>query len=146
VISSRRARRRIANGWSGASRASAMRRARPWPVRRRIAPHAPADTIICNGAGNFSGWFHRFWHIPGRFCQLAPTNGQWAIGLPAAWRRRCAIPTSQALCVAGDGDFPDEWQELATARRTAPTSRAGDRQWQATAPSACTRSGTIPRG
>src|SRR5204862_382023 len=25
----------------------------------------PADTIICNGAGNFSGWWHRYWPYAG---------------------------------------------------------------------------------
>jgi acetolactate synthase-1/2/3 large subunit len=35
----------------------------------------PADTIVCNGAGNFSGWWHRFWHYGPMPSQLAPTNG-----------------------------------------------------------------------
>ena len=77
----------------------------------------PADTIICNGAGNFSGWFHRFWHYAGPVCQLAPTNGAMGYGLPAAVAAALRHPDRQALCVAGDGDFLMNGQELATAMR-----------------------------
>jgi acetolactate synthase-1/2/3 large subunit len=75
----------------------------------------PADTIVCNGAGNFSGWFHRFWHYSGPVCQLAPTNGSMGYGLPAAIAAALRFPDRQVLCVAGDGDFLMNGQELATA-------------------------------
>ena len=77
----------------------------------------PADTVICNGAGNFSGWFHRFWHYAGPVCQLAPTNGSMGYGLPAAVAASLRHPDRQVLCVAGDGDFLMNGQELATAMR-----------------------------
>ena len=77
----------------------------------------PADTIVCNGAGNFSGWFHRFWHHAGLGCQLAPTNGSMGYGLPAAVAAGLRFPDRQVLCVAGDGDFLMNAQELATAMR-----------------------------
>ena len=82
-------------------------------LRRVLA----ADTIICNGAGNFSGWFHRFWHYAGPACQLAPTNGSMGYGLPAAVAASLRFPDRQVLCVAGDGDFLMNGQELATAMR-----------------------------
>ena len=44
----------------------------------------PADTIICNGAGNYSGWWHRYWRYAGPGCQLAPTAGAMGYGVPAA--------------------------------------------------------------
>ena len=44
----------------------------------------PADTIICNGAGNFSGWWHRYWPYGGAGTQLAPTAGAMGYGPPAA--------------------------------------------------------------
>jgi acetolactate synthase-1/2/3 large subunit len=75
----------------------------------------PTDTIVCNGAGNFSGWFHRFWHYAGPVCQLAPTNGSMGYGLPAAIAAALRFPDRQVLCVAGDGDFLMNGQELATA-------------------------------
>ena len=43
----------------------------------------PADTIICNGAGNFSGWWHRYWRYGPCPSQLAPTNG-----CDGLWRAR----------------------------------------------------------
>jgi acetolactate synthase-1/2/3 large subunit len=78
----------------------------------------PADTIVCNGAGNFSGWFHRYWHYAGPPCQLAPTNGSMGYGLPAAIAASRRCPDRQVLCVAGDGDFLMNGQELATAVAT----------------------------
>ena len=44
----------------------------------------PADTIVCNGAGNFSGWWHRYWRYAGCPSQLAPTDGSMGYGVPAA--------------------------------------------------------------
>jgi acetolactate synthase-1/2/3 large subunit len=77
----------------------------------------PADTIVCNGAGNFSGWFHRFWHYGPYPCQLAPTNGSMGYGLPAAVAASLRFPERQVLVAAGDGDFLMNGQELATAVR-----------------------------
>ncbi|MDB5693395.1 MAG: thiamine pyrophosphate-binding protein [Alphaproteobacteria bacterium] len=77
----------------------------------------PADSIICNGAGNFSGWWHRFWHYGPFPSQLAPTNGSMGYGLPAAVAAALRAPERQAVAVAGDGDFLMNGQELATAIR-----------------------------
>ena len=44
----------------------------------------PADTIICNGAGNFAGWWHRYWRYTAYPGQLAPTCGAMGYGVPAA--------------------------------------------------------------
>src|SRR6185437_13583549 len=35
----------------------------------------PHNTIVCNGAGNFSGWWHRYWRYSEIPTQLAPTSG-----------------------------------------------------------------------
>ncbi len=77
----------------------------------------PADTIVCNGAGNFSGWFHRYWHYAACPSQLAPTNGAMGYGFPAAVAAALRFPDRQVLCAAGDGDFLMNGQELATAMR-----------------------------
>jgi acetolactate synthase-1/2/3 large subunit len=77
----------------------------------------PAETIICNGAGNFSGWWHRYWHYAALPSQLAPTNGSMGYGMPAAVAAALRFPDRQILCVAGDGDFLMNGQELATAIR-----------------------------
>jgi len=75
----------------------------------------PADTIVCNGAGNFSAWFHRYWRYARCPSQLAPTNGSMGYGVPAAVAAALRAPERTVLAVAGDGDFLMNGQELATA-------------------------------
>ena len=75
----------------------------------------PADTIVCNGAGNFSGWWHRYWRYGPMPTQLAPTSGTMGYGLPAAVAAALRFKDRPVVCVAGDGDFLMNGQELATA-------------------------------
>ncbi|WP_106639988.1 thiamine pyrophosphate-binding protein [Allosphingosinicella vermicomposti] len=75
----------------------------------------PADSFICNGAGNFSGWWHRYWHYAALPCQLAPTNGSMGYGMPAGVAAALRFPGRQVCVVAGDGDFLMNGQEMATA-------------------------------
>jgi len=75
----------------------------------------PSNAIICNGAGNFSGWWHRYWHYAAQPSQLAPTSGTMGYGLPAAVAAALRFKDRPAVCVAGDGDFLMNGQELATA-------------------------------
>ncbi|WP_370188873.1 thiamine pyrophosphate-binding protein [Qipengyuania sp.] len=75
----------------------------------------PSDTIICNGAGNFSGWWHRYWRYEGYPTQLAPTCGAMGYGVPAAVAAALRHPERTVVAVAGDGDFLMNGQELATA-------------------------------
>ena len=75
----------------------------------------PDDTIICNGAGNFSGWWHRYWHYNGFPTQLAPTAGAMGYGVPAAVAAALRHPERTVVALAGDGDFLMNGQELATA-------------------------------
>lgn len=75
----------------------------------------PADTIICNGAGNFSGWWHRYWPYGGPGTQLAPTAGAMGYGPPASVAAALRCPDKTVVALAGDGDFMMNGQELATA-------------------------------
>jgi acetolactate synthase-1/2/3 large subunit len=75
----------------------------------------PADTVVCNGAGNFSVWVHRFWRYHAYPSQLAPTSGAMGYGVPAAVAAKAVAPDRTVLCFAGDGDFLMSGQELATA-------------------------------
>ncbi|MBS7542121.1 thiamine pyrophosphate-binding protein [Ancylobacter oerskovii] len=75
----------------------------------------PADTAICNGAGNFATWVHRFHHFRAHGSQLAPTSGSMGYGFPAAIAARRTHPERLAVAVCGDGDFLMTGQELATA-------------------------------
>ena len=80
-----------------------------------LREHLPADAIICNGAGNYSTWIHRFMRMR-RFGQhVAPISGSMGYGVPAAVAMKRLYPQRQVVCIAGDGDFLMNGQELATA-------------------------------
>ena len=85
------------------------------PVMQHLIATLPQDTILCNGAGNFSIWLHRFWRFQGYGTQLAPTSGSMGYGLPAAVGAKRLYPQRTVVCFAGDGDFMMHGQELATA-------------------------------
>ncbi|MDB5959014.1 MAG: thiamine pyrophosphate-binding protein, partial [Massilia sp.] len=73
------------------------------------------DAIICNGEGNFSSWWHRYWHYAAQPSQLAPTAGAMGYGVPAAVAAKLRAPDRPVVALAGDGDFMMNGQELATA-------------------------------
>ncbi len=75
----------------------------------------PADTILANGAGNYSVWWHRYWPFEHYLSQLAPTSGSMGYGFPAAIAAKLIHPERVVICLAGDGDFLMTGQELATA-------------------------------
>ncbi len=75
----------------------------------------PDNTMICNGAGNFAGWWHRYWRYAAYPGQLAPTCGAMGYGVPAAVAAALRFPDRTVVAVAGDGDFLMNGQELATA-------------------------------
>ncbi len=80
-----------------------------------LRDNLPADAIICNGAGNYAAWIHRFFRFR-RFGQhVAPTSGSMGYGVPAAVAMKRLYPERQIVCVAGDGDFLMNGQEFATA-------------------------------
>lgn len=85
------------------------------PCVAAMRERLPADTIICNGAGNFSGWWHRYWRYAGPGTQLAPTAGAMGYGVPAAVAASLRYPGRGVVALAGDGDFLMNGQELATA-------------------------------
>lgn len=72
------------------------------------------DAIVTNGAGNNTGWLHRFFRFVGERRQLAPTSGSMGYGLPAAIAASLAYPNRQVVAVVGDGDIQMTSQELAT--------------------------------
>jgi acetolactate synthase-1/2/3 large subunit len=84
-------------------------------VVAHMAAALPPDAILCNGAGNFASWLHRFDRRRGWPSQLAPTSGAMGYGLPAAIAAKLVHPGREVVCFAGDGDFLMTGQELATA-------------------------------
>jgi acetolactate synthase-1/2/3 large subunit len=85
------------------------------PCVKAMREKLPANSIVCNGAGNFSGWWHRYWRYGCMPTQLAPTSGTMGYGLPAAVAAALRFQDRPVVCVAGDGDFLMNGQELATA-------------------------------
>ncbi len=75
----------------------------------------PADAVICNGAGNYATWVHRYYRFRGFGTQLAPTSGSMGYGLPAAVMAKRSLPERIVVALAGDGDVMMCIQEFATA-------------------------------
>ncbi|MBW3617577.1 MAG: thiamine pyrophosphate-binding protein [Proteobacteria bacterium] len=84
-------------------------------VVAHMAEILPRDAIICNGAGNFAAWLHRFYRHRAFRTQLAPTSGAMGYGFPAAVAAKLVAPEREVVCFAGDGDFLMTGQELSTA-------------------------------
>ena len=88
-------------------------------VIKTVQRLAPADTVYTNGAGNYSGWLHRYVRYHGLQhhgrTQLACTSGAMGYGVPAAVAAALLYPQRTVVNVAGDGDFLMTGQELATA-------------------------------
>jgi len=85
------------------------------PIIRWLRERLPADSIVCNGAGNFSVWLHRFYRYPKFNTQLAPLSGSMGYGVPAAVAAARLFPDRTVISFSGDGDFLMSGQELATA-------------------------------
>ena len=74
----------------------------------------PDDAIICNGAGNYTVWLHRFFRYRRWGTQLAPQSGAMGYGLPASIAAKLLYPDRAVVALAGDGCFQMCGQELAT--------------------------------
>src|SRR5215469_175490 len=80
-----------------------------------LRDNLPADAILCNGAGNYAAWLHRFFRFR-RFGQhVAPASGSMGYGVPAAVAMKRLYPERPVVCIAGNGDFLMNGQEFATA-------------------------------
>ena len=84
-------------------------------VMATLRGRLPPDSIVTNGAGNFSVWAHRFYEFERYRTQLAPTSGAMGYGVPAAVAAKILLPDRIVVAFAGDGDFLMTGQELATA-------------------------------
>jgi len=113
--------------WAAATRAArteyeAWTQPRPIPgtlqygeIVKWLDTALPEDAIVAGGAGNFSGWVHRYYRYKGFRTQLGPTNGSMGYGFPAAVAAKLAAPERTVIAVCGDGDFLMNGQEFATA-------------------------------
>ena len=94
--------------------------AQPSPVDMgRVIAHLqevlPEDAILTNGAGNFAVWPGYFFRFGPKQRLLAPQSGSMGYGVPAAVAAKVHDPARCVVCIAGDGDFQMNGQELASA-------------------------------
>ena len=80
-----------------------------------LREHLGDDAIVCNGAGNYSGWIHRFYRFRRFNTQIGTICGFMGYGMPAAVAMKAMYPERTVLAVNGDGDFLMNGQEFATA-------------------------------
>jgi len=80
-----------------------------------LRDNLPPDAIMTQGAGNFSGWVHRFYRVRRFGGLVGATSGSMGYGLPAALAMQTLHPDRLVVCVAGDGDFLMTGQDFATA-------------------------------
>ncbi len=85
------------------------------PIMAWLEEILPEDVVICNGAGNFATWIHRYHRFRRFATQAAPTSGSMGYGPPAGVAAKMTFPDRDVLVFAGDGDFMMNGQEFATA-------------------------------
>ncbi len=84
-------------------------------IMQHLIEAMPAETVYCNGAGNYATWVHRFWPFRAFASQLAPASGSMGYGVPAAVAAKAVMPERDVIAFAGDGCFLMNGQEFATA-------------------------------
>jgi acetolactate synthase-1/2/3 large subunit len=80
-----------------------------------LRDNLPEDTILCNGAGNYAAWIHRFYRFRKFATHIAPVSASMGYGMPAAVAMKRLYPDRTVICLNGDGDFLMNGQEFATA-------------------------------
>lgn len=84
-------------------------------VMRWLSDNLPDDAIICNGAGNYAAWIHRYYRFRRFASHIAPTSATMGYGVPAAVAIKQLFSERLVLSINGDGDFLMNGQEFATA-------------------------------
>jgi acetolactate synthase-1/2/3 large subunit len=80
-----------------------------------LRENLPTDTILCNGAGNYAAWIHRFYRFRCFATHIAPASASMGYGMPSAVAMKRLYPGRTVISVNGDGDFLMNGQEFATA-------------------------------
>jgi acetolactate synthase-1/2/3 large subunit len=80
-----------------------------------LSANLPEDAIICNGAGNYASWIHRYYRFRRFASHVAPTSASMGYGVPAAVAMQQLYPDRLVVSINGDGDFLMNGQEFATA-------------------------------
>ncbi|MGI9422594.1 MAG: thiamine pyrophosphate-binding protein [Hyphomicrobiaceae bacterium] len=110
--------------WLAESRANYEKTTQPLPVPgavklpeviKMVSEAVSDDAVICNGAGNYAAFLHKYYTYRDYRTQLAPTSGSMGYGVPAAVAAKLADRSKTVVAFAGDGCFMMTSQELATA-------------------------------
>jgi len=80
-----------------------------------LRSNLPTNAFICNGAGGYASWIHRFFRFRSFASHVAPTSATMGYGVPAAVAMQRLFPDRCVVAIAGDGDFLMNGQEFATA-------------------------------
>jgi acetolactate synthase-1/2/3 large subunit len=80
-----------------------------------LREHLPARSIICNGAGGYAAWMHRYYRFRAFNSHIAPTSASMGYGVPAAVAMKRLHPELPVVSINGDGDFLMNGQEFMTA-------------------------------
>jgi acetolactate synthase-1/2/3 large subunit len=80
-----------------------------------LRDNLPCETLLCNGAGNYAAWIHRYYRFRQFATHIAPTSASMGYGIPAAVAMQRLYPRRLVLSLNGDGDFLMNGQEFATA-------------------------------
>jgi acetolactate synthase-1/2/3 large subunit len=80
-----------------------------------LRDHLRDDAIVCNGAGNYAVWVHRYYRHRKFATQFAPIAGSMGYGVPAAIGVKRLYPERTVVAFSGDGDFLMNGQDFATA-------------------------------
>ena len=84
-------------------------------VMKYLDDRLPPESILTNGAGNFSLWPQRYYQFSRYGTQLGSQSGAMGYAVPAAVAAKLCRPESPVVAFSGDGDFLMTAQELATA-------------------------------
>ncbi|MEO1918392.1 MAG: thiamine pyrophosphate-binding protein [Paracoccaceae bacterium] len=84
-------------------------------IIRFLQDDLPEDVILTNGAGNFTIWHNKFFLYGDKARLIGPQSGAMGYGLPAAIAAKAEYPDRMVVCIAGDGDFQMNCQELGSA-------------------------------
>ncbi|WP_238935602.1 thiamine pyrophosphate-dependent enzyme [Saccharopolyspora spinosa] len=89
----------------------------PTDVIRTLRRLAPADAVVTNDAGNFSGFLHRYWCFTDTRAQLGPCNGAMGYGVPSAVAAKLSRLERTVIAMVGDGGALMTGQEIETGIR-----------------------------
>ena len=80
-----------------------------------LSDNLPENSVITNGAGNYTVWVHRFFRYKQYATQLAPQSGAMGYGVPSGVSAGIRHHDRVVVSFSGDGCFQMNCQEIGTA-------------------------------